>query len=221
MYICCFRVVHLLVARSCGIAGENPRYLPFVTALNEMLLHSRKIKSRDDTINDGDMIFVINDSAVSESDHLAKRKPPVVCLLAEKFRSSFNKPNPPGFKVCMSNPRKPKGHDKKLDSKEVSTMTWGDFLQSWELEAKGKINSEMRTDFKAEDLLDVDEESSIDEPTGASTSQGKYASALRTSLMLFQFMFLKPAVSNVKEVQRVFLHRRKSKSMSHLPRTSQ
>ena len=213
--------MHLLVARSCGIAGENPRYLPFVTALNEMLLHSRKIKSRDDTINDGDIIFVINDSAVSESDHLAKRKPPVVCLLAEKFRSSFNNPNPPGFKVCMSNARKPKGHDKKLDSKEVSTMTWGDFLShgSWRL--KERLTQKCVQISRQKIFLDVDEESSIDEPTGASTSQGKCASVLRTSLMLFQFMFLKPAVSNVKEVQRVFLHRKKSKSMSHLPRASQ
>jgi hypothetical protein len=198
--------VHLFVARSCGIAGENPRYLPFVTALNEMLLHSRKLKSRDDTINDGDIIFAINGPAVSESYHLAKRKPPVVCLLAEKFRSSFKKRNPPGFRVCMSNARKPKGEGKKLDPKEVSTITWADILQSWELEAKGKINSEMRTDFMAEDFLDVDEESSIDEPAGASTSQGKCASVLRTSLMVFQFTYLKPAVSNGKEVQRVFLH---------------
>jgi len=213
--------VRLLVARSCGIAGEKARYLPFVTVLNEMILHSRKLKSRDDTINDGDIIFVINSPAVSESYHLAKRKPPLVCLLAEKFRSSFNKRNPPGFKACMSNARKLKGGDKKLDPKEVSTITWGDILQSWELEAKGKINSTMRTDFRVENFLDMGEESSIDEPAGASTSQGKCAFGLRTSLMLFQFTFLIPAVSNVKEVQQIFLHRRKLKPMSHLSRPPQ
>jgi len=182
-----------------------------------MLLHSRNLKSRDDTINYGDIIFATNGPAVSESYHLGKRKPPVVCLLAEKFRSSFNKRNPPGFKACMSNARNPKGDDKELDPKEVSTITWADILQSWELEAKGKINSKMSTDFRAEDFLDVDEESSIDEPAGASTSRGKCASVLQTSLTVFRFTFQKPAVSNVKEVQQVSLHRRKSKPMSHLP----
>jgi len=157
--------MRLPVARSCGIAGEKARYPPFVAALNEMLLHSRKLKSRDDTINNIDIIFAINSPAVIESYHLAKRKPSLVCLLAERFESSFDKHRPPGFKACMSNARKLKGDSKKLDPKEVSTITWGDILQSWELQAKGKINSEMRTDFKAEDFLDADEEeSSIDEP---------------------------------------------------------
>jgi hypothetical protein len=175
-----------------------------------MLLHSRKLKSRDDTINNVDIVFAINSSAVIESYHLAKRKPPLVCLLAERYESSFDKHSPPGFKACMSNARKLRGDSKKLDPKEVSTITsWANILQSWELQAKGKIHSGMRTDFKAEDFLDADEESSIDEPAGASTSQGKCNFVPWTSLMVFQFTLLKPAVSNVKEVQRVFLHRRK------------
>jgi hypothetical protein len=210
--------MRLPVAGSCGIAGEKPRYSPFVTALNEMLLHSRKLKSRDDTINDRDIIFAVNSPAAIESYHLAKRKPPLVCLLAEKFKSSFDKHSPPGFKACMSNARKLKGDNKKFDPKEVSTTTWGDILQSWELEAKGKINSEMRTDFKTEDFLDADEEdSSTNVPAGGSTSQCKCASVPQTLLMLLQFMFLKLAVSNAKEVQQVFLHRRKSKPMSRFP----
>ena len=85
------------VARSCGIAGEKPRYPPFVTVLNEILLHYRKLESRDDTINNGDIIFAINGPTLIESYHLAKRKPPLVCLLAEKFESSFDKHNRRGF----------------------------------------------------------------------------------------------------------------------------
>ena len=157
----------LPVACSCGIVSEKPRYRPFVTALNEMLLHSRKLKSRGDTINDRDIIFAINGPAVLESYHLAKRKPPLVCLLAEKFKSSFDKHDPPGFKVCMSNARKIKGDDKKLGSKEVSTITWGNILQSWELQANGKIKSEMHTDFNAETFLDADDDGISSASAGA------------------------------------------------------
>ena len=158
--------MRLPVACSCGIVSEKLRYPPFVTALNEMLLHSRKLKSRGDTINDRDIIFAINGPAVSGPYHLAKRKPPLVCLLAEKFKSAFNRHNPPGFKASTSNARKIKGDSKKLDPKEVSTITWGDILQSWELQAKGKINWEMRTDFKAEDFLDADDEEISSASTG-------------------------------------------------------
>jgi len=150
--------MRLPVACSCGIVSEKARYRPFVTALNEMLLHSRKMKSRGDTINDSDIIFAINSPAVLESYRLAKRKPPLLCLLAEKFESSFGKHDPPGFKACMSNARKIKGNKKNPDPKEVSTITWGNILQSWELQANGKINSEMRTDFNAEDFLDADDD---------------------------------------------------------------
>ena len=54
--------------------------------------------------------------------------------------------------------KKLKGKRKKLNSKEVPIITWGDILQSWELEAKGKINSKIHTDFKADDFLGPDEE---------------------------------------------------------------
>jgi len=74
--------------RSCQLVGEKSRYPYFVTALNEMLLHSQTLKSRDDTINNKDIIFAINDPVVIESHHLqvpTKRKPDLVCLLATKF----------------------------------------------------------------------------------------------------------------------------------------
>ena len=62
------------------------------------------------------------------------------------------------FKACVSNARKLKGGHKKLDSKEVATITWGNILQSWELEAKGKVYLEIRTDLKADHFLGTDEE---------------------------------------------------------------
>jgi len=38
----------------------------------------------------------------------------------------------------MNDTRKPMGANKKVDSNDVATITWGDILQTWELEAKGK-----------------------------------------------------------------------------------
>jgi hypothetical protein len=151
-----------------------------------------------------------------------KRKPDLVCLLAKKFKSLFDKGDHHGFKACMSNARKPKGDDKKLDFKEVAKITWGDILQSWELEFKGKISSEIPTDFRADDFLGTDDEEIIIDGTAvASTSQGKCTFVSWTQLMLFQFKFLPPVASSVKEVQQVFPHRRKSKPTSHFPRSSQ
>ena len=164
--------MRLPVACSCGIVSEKSRFPPFVTALNEILLHSRKLKSRGDTINDSDIIFAINGPAVGGPYHLAKRKPPLVCLLAEKFESLFDKHKPLGFKACMSNARKIKGDSKKLDPKEVSTITWGDILQSWELQTKEKINSKMRTDFKAEDFLGADDKELSRASTGVKRKRG-------------------------------------------------
>ena len=48
-----------------------------------------------------------------------------------------------------------------------------------------------------------------DELVGASTSQGKCAYVLWTWLMLFQFKLLRSVVASAKEVQGVFLSRRK------------
>jgi len=62
-----------------------------------------------------------------------------------------------GFKVCMNNARKPKRADKEVDSNDVTTITWGDILQSWELEAKGKVKLEIHMDFNAEDFLGTEE----------------------------------------------------------------
>ena len=146
---------------------EQPRYPYFVTALNEMLFHSRTLKSRDDTINDTDIIFAINDPVVIESHHLqvpTKRKPDLVCLLATTFINMLDDEDP-GFNACMSNAKA-----KKI----LRQVTWGNVLQSWELEAKGKIASKIPTNFKARDFLHKNEEENrIDEPAGASTSQGK------------------------------------------------
>jgi len=174
--------MRLPVARSCGIALEKPRYPHFANVLNQMLLHSRKLKSRGDAINDGDIIFAINDPAVIESHHLdisTKRKPDLICLLAKKFESLFNKGKHHGFKACMRTAEKLKGDDKELEPQEDAKTTWGDILQSWELEAKREITSDIRTDFNTEDFLGTDEaeisplSGDIDEPLVASTSQGK------------------------------------------------
>ena len=79
----------------------------------------------------------------------------------------------------MRSAEKVKGDDKELEPQEGVKTTWGDILQSWELEAKRKINPKIRTDFKAEDFLGADEaeisplSGDIDEPPVASTSQGK------------------------------------------------
>jgi len=75
----------LRVACSCEIAGEKRRYPPFVAALNEILLHCRKLKSRGDTLNDGDIIFSLNGRAVIEAYHLAERKPEPTRRKVQKF----------------------------------------------------------------------------------------------------------------------------------------
>jgi len=174
--------MRLPVARSCGIALEKPRYPHFANVLNQLLLHSRKLKSRGDAINDGDIIFAINDPAVIESHHLpksTKRKPDLICLLAKKFDSLFHKASRHGFKACMKTAAKLNGDNKELEPLADAKTTWGDILQSWELEAKREIKSEIRTNFNAEDFLGTDEaeispfSGDIDEPPVVSTSQGK------------------------------------------------
>jgi len=175
--------MRLPVALSCGIALEKPRYPHFVNVLNQMVLHSRMLKSQGDAINDGDIIFAINDPTVIESHHLpksTKRKPDLICLLAKKFASLFHKGSRHGFNTCMKTAAKLNG-DKDLEPQADAKTTWGDILQSWELEAKRVINTEIRTDFNAEDFLGTDEaeisplSGDIDEPPVASTSQGERA----------------------------------------------
>ena len=72
------------------------------------------------------------------------------------------------------------------DNKELETLadtktTWGDILQSWELEAKKEIKSEICTNFNAEDFLGMDKvkilpfSGDIDEPPVALTCQGQCA----------------------------------------------
>jgi hypothetical protein len=145
-----------------------------------MLLYFRELKSRDDAINDGDIIFAINDPSVIECHHLpksTKRKPDLVCLLAKKFKSLFHKGSRRGFKACMKTAAKVKGDDKELEPQEDSKTTWGDILQSWELEAKREIKSEIRTNFKVKEFLSGDEaeilSSDMDVRRVASTFQGE------------------------------------------------
>ena len=166
-------------------------------------------------MNDGDIIFATNDPAIIESHHLrvsTKRKPDLVCLLATNFISIIDDVGP-GFKACMS----------KAKAKRSSThITWGDVLQSWELEANGKITSKIRKNFKSQDFLDSgEEESSTDEPAGASTSQSKCAYVPWSWLMLFLFQLLRSLVSSGKEVQRLTLQRRNLKSTRYFNRSSQ
>ena len=106
--------------------------------LNQMLLHSRKLKSRGDAINDGDIIFAINDPAVIESHHLpksTKRKPDLICLLAKKFASLFHKGSRHGFNTCMKTAAKSNGDNKEFEPLADAKTTWGDILQSgsWRL----------------------------------------------------------------------------------------
>jgi len=166
----------LPVIRSCEIANEKPRYPHFVAALNEMLLHSRHLKKRGDKINDGDIIFAVNDPTVIESSHLdksTKRKPDLICLLADKFKSFLDKRITHGFKACMINAKKQ--DQNSMNAKEAATVTWGDVLQSWELEAKGKIRSKIRTNYEAQEFIYTEEEESGDELADESTSEGKHA----------------------------------------------
>ncbi|KIM42709.1 hypothetical protein M413DRAFT_26716 [Hebeloma cylindrosporum] len=157
------------------IATEKPRYPHFVNTLNEMLLYFRKLKSRTDAIEDGDIIFAINDPAVVESHHLpktsTKRKPDLICLLAKRFRHLFNGGRF-GIKACMKTAASLQAANKKLEPD--AKATWGDILQSWELQAKRQINSEIRTDFTVEEFLSGDEAeisaAAIDELPVASTS---------------------------------------------------
>ncbi|KIM42705.1 hypothetical protein M413DRAFT_122048 [Hebeloma cylindrosporum] len=159
----------------CETATETPRYPHFVNTLNEMLLYFRKLKSRTDAIEDGDIIFAINDPAVVESHHLpktsTKRKPDLICLLAKRFRHLFNGGRF-GIKACMKTAASLQAANKKLEPD--AKATWGDILQSWELQAKRQINSEIRTDFTVEEFLSGDEAeisaAAIDELPVASTS---------------------------------------------------
>jgi hypothetical protein len=166
---------------SCETPGERARYPPFVNVLNETLLHFR---TRGDEVDDRDVIFAINDPVVIESKHLpvdlsTKRKPDLICLLAKRFRLLHEdcEHDPFDALVLIAS----KQNTTKSNIKEVTKTTWGDILQSWELEAKGKINSEIRTDFKAEDFIGMDEEEILrpsgdtDGPPVASTFRGKCA----------------------------------------------
>jgi len=143
-----------------------------------MLLYFRNLKRRDDKINDGDIIFAINDPAVIESYHLdksTKRKPDLICLLACKFKSLFEKRGTHGFKTCMNNARKRKEDQNNMNTEEAARVTWGDILQSWELEAKGKISSKIRTNFESQEFLYTDGEESSNAPADQSTSEGQHA----------------------------------------------
>ena len=164
---------------SCETHLERARYPLLVNVLNETLL---RFRTRGKEVEDGDIIFAINDPVVIETKHLdasTKRKPDLVCLLAKRFRLLHEDCEDHPFHACVLIAGKPK--TTKSNIKEVGKTTWGDILQSWELEAKGKINLAIRTDFKAEDLLGMDEEETlppsgdIDQPPVASTSQGTCA----------------------------------------------
>ncbi|KIM42714.1 hypothetical protein M413DRAFT_122230 [Hebeloma cylindrosporum] len=168
----------------CETATEKRRYPHFVNTLNEMLLYFRKLKSRSDAIEDGDIIFAINDPSLVESHHLpimTKRKPDLICLLAQKLRHLFHNGGRSGFKTCMKTAAKLKG-DKKIEPQADAT-TWGDILQSWELEAKRQINSDIRTDFTLEEFLSGDEAeisaAAIAEFPAASTSQASATSGVK------------------------------------------
>ena len=133
-------------------------------------------------MEDGDIIFAINYPMVIETKHLdasTKRKPDLICLLAKRFRLSYKDCEGYPFDACVLIASRER--DTKSKNKEVTKTTWGDILQSWELEAKGKINLEIPTDFKAEDFLGMDEGDILPLSGGtdglfvASTSQGKHA----------------------------------------------
>jgi len=94
----------------------------------------------------------------------------------------------------MNNASKPKRADKKVDSNEDATITWGDILQTWELEAKGEVKSEIRMDFNAEDLSGTEE--------GVVIANGGVKR------------------KRLNEVQSVFPHRRKSKPTIRPPRST-
>ena len=171
---------------SCETAVERKRYSPFVNVLNATLRHFR---TRGEEVEDGDIIFAINDPVVIESKHLeasTKRKPDLICLLAKRFRLLHEDCEHYGFDDCVLIASKQEST--KSNFKKDTKTTWGDVLQSWELEAKGKINLEIRTDFKAGDFLGTDEAEILprsgdtDESPVASTSQGKCAFVLWTQV---------------------------------------
>ncbi|KAM6495139.1 hypothetical protein JOM56_009762 [Amanita muscaria] len=159
----------------CETPGERARYPHFVNVLNETLLHVRQLKLRGEEVEDGDIIFAINDPVVIESKHLdasTKRKPDLICLLAKRFRLLHEDCEHYSFHDCVLIASKQKAT--KSDIKEVTKMTWGDILQSWELEAKRKIDLEIHTDFKAENFLGMEilpPSGDTDESPVASTSQ--------------------------------------------------
>jgi len=152
---------------SCDTRIEKARYPPFVNVLNETLLHFRK---RGRQVEDEDIIFAINDPVVIQSTHLpesTKRKPDFICLLAQRFRLLHEDCENHDFNDCVTIASK--GNDPKSKVKKAA-CNWGDILQPWELEAKENIKLEIRTDFKAEEFLRMNEETPV-----ASTSRGKYA----------------------------------------------
>jgi hypothetical protein len=167
---------------SCVTSGERDRYQPFVNLLNEILLHSesRRQRRQGPKVENGDIIFAINDPKVIESKHLpslaasTKRKPDLICLLATRFRLLHENCQDFSFEDCVPLASKLETVKSNIRVGEVEKTTWGDILHSWELEAKGKINSEIRKVFKVTEFLSKDEEKPSDEPLAvASTSQGK------------------------------------------------
>ena len=182
MYLLCYGwtdILTMVCCCSCETHVERARYPLLVTVLNETSLHFR---TRGDEVEDGDIIFAINDPVVIESKHLdasTKRKPDLICLLAKRFRLLHEDCEGHLFDACVLIAGKQNAT--KSNVNEIRKTTWGDILQSWELEAKGKINLKICTEFKAEDFLGMDEEETlspsgdIDEPPVASTSQGKCA----------------------------------------------
>jgi hypothetical protein len=161
---------------SCEASVERDRYRPFVTILNEVLLCFRT-RVRGKEVEDGDIIFAINDPIVVESRHLStstKRKPDLICLLAKRFRLLHEDCEDYHFDACVA--MASKQNPKKSNIREVAKTTWIDILHSWELEAKGKIALKKRADFKVKDFLGVGKGKMLplsDELPVASTSQGK------------------------------------------------
>ena len=197
--------MRLPVVRSCRISLEKPRYPHFANVLNQLLLHSRKLKLQGDGINDGDIIFAINDLVVIESHHLPKLtkwKPDLICLLAKKFHSLFHKASRHGFKACMKTAAELNRDNKELEILADAKTTWGDILHSWELEAKKEIKSEIHTDFSAEDFLGTDKvkispfSSDIDEPPIVLTCQGKCA--LVSWILIWCFLVQASTTSGIK-----------------------
>lgn len=124
----------MILCCSCMTSGEKDRYQPFVKLLNEILLHYRRLGRQGLKVENGDIIFAINDPIVIESKHLqfavsTKRKPDLICLLATRFRHLHEDFQDFSFEDCISLASKPK--TVKSNISEVEKTTWGDILQNW------------------------------------------------------------------------------------------